>query len=113
MAFVQNLPFICILLSIFSGPLAVMLSGKKAKYLNLFVIIAVGIMSVFTLGFVISTGESYNYMMGHFPAPWGNEIRVGVLEAFMSAAFCVIMLLCMLAGEKEREVELEGTKQNL
>ncbi|MFR6589921.1 MAG: hypothetical protein ACLURV_07070 [Gallintestinimicrobium sp.] len=36
--------------------------------------------------------------MGHFPAPWGNEIRVGVLEAVMAVFFCLIMLLSMLGG---------------
>ena len=34
-------------------------------------------------------GTSYTYMMGHFPAPWGNEIRAGVLEAGM-ALFSVL-----------------------
>ena len=113
MAFVQNLPFICILISLFTGPLSSVLDGKKAKWVNLFMITAVGIMSAMVLAFTISTGESYVYMMGHFPAPWGNEIRVGVLEALMATAFSVIMLLCIIAGAKEREEELESTKQNL
>ena len=113
MAFVQNLPFISILLSLFTGPLSVMIDSKKAKYVNMFMITAVGIMSALTLGFVVSTGEAYVYMMGHFPAPWGNEIRVGVLEAFMATAFCVIMLLCVIAGEKEREEEIYESKRNL
>ncbi len=113
MAFVQNLPFICILISLFTGPLSSVLDGKKAKYLNVIMISAVGIMSAMVLAFTISSGESYTYMMGHFPAPWGNEIRVGVLEALMATAFSVIMLLCVVAGVKEREEELESTKQNL
>lgn len=58
-------------------------------------------------------GQEYVYTMGHFPAPWGNEIRVGVLEAVMAVFFCVIMLLCMLGGIREREEEIEDTKQNL
>ena len=45
-------------------------------------------------------------MMGHFPAPWGNEIRVGVLEASMAVFFCVIMFLCMISGSAEREEEI-------
>ena len=113
MAFVQNLPFICILVSLFTGPLSSILDGKKAKWVNLFMITAVGIMSAMVLAFTISTGEAYTYMMGHFSAPWGNEIRVGVLEALMATAFSVIMLLCIVGGAKEREEELESTKQNL
>lgn len=113
MAFVQNFPFMCIILSLFSGPLSSILNGKKAKYLNLAVISIIGAMSAAVLAFVIGSGESYVYMMGHFPAPWGNEIRVGILEAAMALFFCVIMLLCMLGGIREREEEIEEEKQNL
>lgn len=113
MEFVQNLPFISILVSLFTGPLSSILNGKMAKRLNLIMITAVGVMSAMVLAFTIRTGEAYTYMMGHFPAPWGNEIRVGVLEALMAVVFSGIMLLCMIAGSKEREEELESTKQNL
>ena len=80
MAFVQNLPFISIILSLFSGPLSSILNGKWAKRLNLAVIILIGIFSATVLLFVLNTGEFYTYYMGHFPAPWGNEIRFGILE---------------------------------
>ena len=40
----------------------------------------------------------YTYMMGHFPAPWGNEIRVGLLESITAIAFSVIMLLSIIGG---------------
>lgn len=113
MEFVQNFPFMSIIISLFSGPLSSILGGKKAKWLNTAVIILIGAMSVAVLLYVIGTGESYVYMMGHFPAPWGNEIRVGVLEASMAVFFCLIMLLCMLGGVYEREQEIEETKMNL
>lgn len=113
MQFVQNFPFITIILSLFSGPLSSILDGKKAKKINLAVITVIALMSCAVLGFVIRSGAPYVYMMGHFPAPWGNEIRVGVLEASMAVIFCIIMLLCMLGGVYEREEELEETKQNL
>lgn len=113
MAFVQNLPFLSILLSLFAGPLSSIISGKKAKWVNLAVIAAVGVMSSAVLGFVLGSGEPYVYMMGHFPAPWGNEIRVGVLEASMAVLFCMIMFLCMIGGSRERELEIEESKRNL
>ena len=113
MEFVQNFPFMTIILSLFSGPLSSVLDGKKAKRLNLAVISVIGVMSSAVLMYVLKTGQEYVYMMGHFPAPWGNEIRVGLLEAFMAVCFCVIMLLSMIGGVKERERQIEESKQNL
>lgn len=113
MAFVQNFPFFSIILSLFAGPLSCIMDGKWAKRINLFVVTVLGFLQACVLGFVLSTKESYVYYMGHFPAPWGNEIRVGILEAFMALFFCVVMLLCLIGGIKERESEIENTKWNL
>ena len=113
MEFVQNFPFISIILSLFSGPLCSVLNGKTAKRVNAAVIFIIGVMTTAVLAFVLKSGEPYVYMMGHFPAPWGNEIRVGLLEAAMALFFCIIMFLCMVGGEKERELEIEDSKQNL
>ncbi len=113
MDFVQNFPFMSIILSLFSGPLSSILSGKWAKRVNTAVIVIIGIMSACVLGYVTGTGEEFIYYMGHFPAPWGNEIRVGELEAFMALFFCAIMLLSMLGGTKERLTQIEDSKQNL
>lgn len=113
MEFVQNLPFISIILSLFSGPLSSILDGKKARRINLAVITIIGIMSGTVLFYVVGTGREFVYMMGHFPAPWGNEIRVGVLEALMAVFFCIVMLFCMIGGMHEREVQIEEAKQNL
>lgn len=113
MEFVQNFPFISIILSLFAGPLSSILNGKWAKRVNAVIILFIGVMSQMVLMYVLGTGEAYVYRMGHFPAPWGNEIRVGVLEAFMATFFCVIMFLCMIGGIAEREREIEESKQNL
>lgn len=113
MQFVQNFPFMSIILSLFSGPLSSIIGGKAAKRINLAVISIIGAMSAAVLMFTIQSGGYYVYSMGHFPAPWGNEIRVGVMEALMALIFCLIMLLCMLGGVYEREQELEDSKQNL
>ena len=113
MEFIRNFPFFSIVLSLFSGPLSSILGGKWARRVNGAVIVLCGIMSGAVLWYVCRTGESFVYIMGHFPAPWGNEIRAGILEALMAVIFCVIMLLCMLGGIREREREIEVSKQNL
>ena len=113
MEFVQNFPFFSILISLFSGPLCSVIGGKAARRINLAVITVIGAMSAAVLNFTIRSGEAYVYLMGHFPAPWGNEIRVGVLEALMALFFCVVMFLSMIGGSLERTLEIETEKENL
>ncbi len=113
MAFVQNFPFFCIILTLFSGSVCAILKGKAARVINTALITIVGVMNACVLAFALKTGESYTFMMGHFPAPWGNEIRIGVLEAVMALFFCVIMLLSMLGGRKKLFDEVDVEKHNL
>lgn len=114
MDFIQNVPFFSIMISMFSGIISSILSEKWAKRLNTAVIIAVGIMSGALLLWFCKTGtDSYIFMMGHFPAPWGNEIRAGVLEAGMAMFFCIVMLLSMTGGRKKLFDEVEYSKHNI
>ena len=114
MELIQNVPFFSIMLSMFSGIVSAILPEKWAKYLNAAMIIVVGTLSGGLLYYMATSGiGSYTYMMGHFPAPWGNELRVGVLEAGMAMFFCVIMLLSLLGGRKKLLGEVEYSKHNI
>lgn len=113
MEFIQNFPFFSIMLSMFAGIVSSILPGKATKRLNISAIGLIGVLSAFLLGYILRTGESFTYMMGHFPAPWGNEIRAGVLEAGMALFFCVIMLLSLMGGYKKLEEEVAEEKQSL
>lgn len=101
------------MLSMFSGIVSSILPGKAAKRLNTAVILVIGAASAWLLSWLMRTGGSYTFMMGHFPAPWGNEIRAGALEAGMALFFSVIMLLSMLGGRKKLFDEVEVTKHNI
>ena len=114
MAFVQNVPFFSIMLSMFSGIVSSVLKEKAARRVNAVMITVVGAMSAWQLIWLSQSDVgSYTYMMGHFPAPWGNEIRAGVLEAGMALFFCVIMLLSLFGGRKKLYEEVEHTKHNI
>lgn len=113
MDFIKNFPFFSIILSMFSGVLCSVLPAKAARAVNTAVISVIGALSAVLLWYVTRTGEYYTYMMGHFPAPWGNEIRAGVLEAGMALFFCIIMLLSMLGGRKKLFDEVVVEKHNL
>ena len=114
MAFVQNVPFFSIMISMFAGIVSSILPAKAARRLNVAVISVIGLMSAWLLTFIVQSGiGSYTYMMGHFPAPWGNEIRAGALEALMAIVFCTIMLLSLLGGLHKIEEEVSAGKENM
>jgi len=114
MELVQNVPFFCIMLSMFSGTVSSVLPGKWARRLNVVMLSLVAGMTLWLLQYLVTSGiGSYTYMMGHFPAPWGNELRIGILEAVMALFFSVIMLLSLLGGRKKLDGEVEATKHNI
>lgn len=113
MEFVQNFPCFSIMLCMFAGIISSALKRKVAKWVNTAVLALAGLMSAAVLGFTIRTGGSYVYVMGRFPAPWGNELRVGILEAGMALFFCIVMLLSLLGGKHKLIQEVEEGKQNL
>ena len=114
MAFVQNVPFFSIMISMFSGIISSVLPGKMARRLNTCMIGIVAMMSAWLLVFLMQSDiGSYTFMMGHFPAPWGNEIRAGVLEAIMALFFSVIMLLSLWGGKTKIDEEIEESKNNI
>lgn len=112
MSFVQNFPFFSIIIAMFSGILSSVLNGKQARNVSLVTIFATTVMSGAVFLFCMSTGESFVYMMGHFPAPWGNEIRAGVLEGLTAMIFGIIMLLSVVGGMRHTFEDVEEGKIN-
>ena len=110
MDIVRNFPAISILLCLFAGIISSGVKAKVARAINTILVIAVIILSAFTLVYTIQTGEAFVYVMGRYPAPWGNEIRAGVLEGLMATFFGIIMLLSLLGGEKKLHDEIEEGK---
>jgi len=114
MEFVQNMPFFSIMIAMFSGIVSAVLPGKVARKLSYVMVSVVGLLNAWLLGFLWQSDiGSYTYMMGHFPAPWGNELRAGVLEAGMALFFAAIMLLSLLGGRKKLLREVELSKHNI
>ncbi len=109
----QNFPCFSIILCLFAGIISSGLRGKAAMWVNMVLLVAVTLMSGATLLYVLDTGESFVYVMGKFPAPWGNEIRAGVLEALTAFFFCIIMLLSLLGGRHKLLEEVEEGKTYL
>lgn len=58
------------------------------------------------LGGALALDDPFTYPMGHFPAPWGNELRAGPLEALLALAFSISMLFSLTgnAGSTAKDV---------
>lgn len=113
MSIVFNFPCLSVVLCIFGGIISSALKGKAAKFFNAVILTVVTTMSAFVLAYTLQTGESFTYVMGNFPAPWGNEIRAGVLEGGMALFFCLVMIFSLVGGNEKLNAEIEPEKTNL
>lgn len=113
MEFVKNIPFFSIVLAMFSGILTSAFSDKAARKICIAVMSLISGMSGILLLYLLKSGESFTYMMGHYPAPWGNELRAGVLEALAALFFSLIMLVSLIGGMKHVYEDIESEKINL
>lgn len=67
----------------------------------------------FCWGGLEPANESFSFMMGHFPAPWGNELSVGPLEAVLATAVCLVMMMALLGGSRDIFEDVLPEKQKL
>ena len=113
MQFVQNFPFMCILFTLICAVATSVLKGRQARWLTMTMITIVTAMTAAVMMYTLRTGDSYVYTMGHFPAPWGNEIRIGVMETTMMMIFCFVTLFSFVGGMVPSIREIEKTKYNI
>lgn len=113
MTFAHNIPFFCIMLSMVAGVISLLLDGKAAEKLCHASLAVIALLSAVLLYYLYMRGGSITYTMGHYPAPWGNELRAGLLEAAMALTFPLVMLLSLLAGRKGIFREIPQDRQNL
>jgi len=96
MPLTYNIPMFSILLVLMSA-MVIPFFHKKSWGLNLIrgVEVVVAALSAVLLVQLSEAGESFTYQMGHFPAPWGNLLRCGPLEALLALTFSLVMLLSL------------------
>ena len=113
MDWIRNIPLFTIVLSLFSGVLCTILKRRAARWYTIAyeMILLAGLALV--LRYTLQTGKPFVYVMGEFPAPGGNEIRAGVLEAALALLFVSVMLCSVIAGGRYLKKDIDGSKQNL
>ncbi|MCD8362208.1 MAG: sodium:proton antiporter [Lachnospiraceae bacterium] len=113
MSFVQNFPCFSIVLCMVAGIISTPLKGKGAKRVTLFVVSLVALLSFATLLYILFTGSGFTYTMGRFPAPWGNELRAGLLESLLATVFSLVVLCSLLGGMDLIFTDIAENKVNL
>lgn len=113
MDFPANFPFFSIIFSLLSAVICIFLKDKKARNFTLFSRFCCLLLSLGTLIYLLSEkgGGSVTFLMGHFPAPWGNEIRFGPAEALLACAFEGVIFLSLLGGWRYVEKDVEESKR--
>lgn len=107
-----NIPFVSLFAALLSA-IAAPLLKKEGQSLNLVRIVqaAVAVLSALLTAQLWASGSSFTYMMGHFPAPWGNELKAGPLEALLACVFSVVMLLSMTGGAADIRRDIRPDRQ--
>ena len=110
-----NVPFFSIFLAMLAAIVTPLLSRapRAAARLTLAVPAAIGAMSAWLLADLVRTGRSFTFMMGHFPAPWGNELRAGPLEALLALFFCTVLFLSLLGNSASTEEDVPDERRGL
>lgn len=110
---IYNFPAFTVLISLLCSGIGFALNDKtKAKMLSLSLFSLCFVMNVCTLVYCVRNG-SFTYMMGHFPAPWGNEIRAGIAESLVACVFNAVLILSVTGGYSELLGDIEEGKVKL
>lgn len=113
MSWCLNLPLFLIVLSLISAVLCTVLKRKAAYTVSMILPLLSFAGNLIILIYTIRTGQNYTYLMGHFPHPWGNELKIGVLESLFSCAFSLILFMTLMGGKKQLFDRIDPAKQPL
>ena len=98
MNFCLNFPLFLIVLSLISAVICSVVRGGAARIIAMSLAVLSAALNTVILFYSYRNNVSVTYLMGHYPHPWGNELRISPMEALFSAAFSAILFLSLLGG---------------
>lgn len=109
-SFVNNLPMLSIFLLTINALFIVLI--KKTEISRILLYVSILLVSFFAVLITISTlnNGAFVYVLGHFPAPWGNELRAGPLEGVMSTVLPLVVALSLMGGQSELLASVSSKK---
>ena len=112
--FYQNLPFFSIVACMLTGIFTSLVhDGKRAFHIHCTLLCIVAAAQSYVLSQVLRSKLSFDYQVGIIGHPWGNELRVGPLEATLALTFTLVMLLCVLGGWEDLQHDVHPDKLSL
>lgn len=116
-SFAFNIPFISIFMAMIAAIITPLLPKKNRipEKLSCYVIGIICVLSAFLLYSLTNSGQSltFNFKMGHWAAPWGNELRAGPLEAVLSLFFSFSMLLSLMGNFSSTEEDIAPNRRQI
>lgn len=109
----QNLPLPMIVLPLMCAVICSALRGKGARALMTGVAIFSSLSMATLLVMVIKCGESFIYVMGEIGAPFGNELRIGVVECLIGLLFTLVLISGLLGGWRRLTRDVAGNRMHL
>ncbi len=113
MALAHNIPFISIMITILAAVTSLLADKNRAARLCIGALTVVAFLSAILFAYLWQTGTSFTFSMGHFPAPWGNELQAGLFEALMALTFTVVMILSLVAGRERVVADIAPSRQGM
>ena len=113
MSLIHSIPLFTIVLSLLTSVICSIVNAKWAKRIYAVTGLIVIGLTTFLMIHTVQVGEAFVFMMGHFPAPWGNEIQVGPLESSLASIFSLILYLSVFGGLLKLKDDIRESKRNL
>ncbi|MCL2699409.1 MAG: sodium:proton antiporter, partial [Defluviitaleaceae bacterium] len=96
---------------ILSMALLLLKDERSARTITMSVLAISALLSFLLLTELLNTPSGYfTYVMGYYHAPYGNELRAGILEALMSGAFTTVLFFSIMGGAADAKRDVRPEK---
>lgn len=114
MAWFCNLPYLTVFLAMCAGiAVSVVKNGRAAYRFTLVTVALIAAMSAVFLFCADRYGVQLDFVMGKFPAPFGNEFRIGALQGLFATCFSAVLFSSLLGGRADFLSDILPKKQGL
>ncbi len=110
MNLILSFPLFAIVLCLLCSAVSLALGQKAARALSLGLSLVCLGLSAAVLWYGYRSGTVSYFTMGHFPRPWGNELRFSVIEPLMASCFALVLFLSLLGGKKQLLRDLQPNR---